>query len=376
MSPLCSWKNAKSCSLFLLFTAFLFNAIAEDSLADLSHNNSKYNQQGEVDTFYLGAKLGVNRYQHACEAWRIDCDSEDIAGGFLAGYQFNDIFAFEVAYLNLGEASATYLETGLIEQYIGKMQGVELSAVALMPITDDFSAFLKAGTLFWDGENNSDLATIKADGWAPTAGLGLSYQLSDAWQARVEYQYFHELGNDNLGSSNNHLTTLGIVYRFGATKKAVKQKKKAPAPIEQTAVTKPQPIVLPPVVLPKQSFNLLFAFDDSKLLLPKRLTPVVSQLKQYRQSKVLLKGYTDSKGSKSYNFELSKRRVDSVSHYLVTQGVNPEQISSNYFGAQSPFIDNLTPENRSKNRRVLLVVPPVTLKQEHSVPAIKEGAAK
>ena len=51
-----------------------------------------------------------------------------------------------------------------------------------------------------------------------TLGAGITYQLNDAWQARFEYQYFDHLGNDAIGSTNAHFTSLGISYQFGRTR--------------------------------------------------------------------------------------------------------------------------------------------------------------
>ncbi|MEI6894702.1 MAG: outer membrane beta-barrel protein [Colwellia sp.] len=322
--------------------------------------------------YYLGGKMGNNRYQDGCESWSIHCKENDFAMGIFAGYQFNKYFAFETAYLNLGQAEATYLETGVEQIYKGSMQGLELSALATIDLTEKLSTFAKVGTFNWFGENSHSEKSSKDNSWVPTAGLGMAYQISHAWQARLEYQYFHALGNDTLGSSSSHLTTLGISYRFGDKRKApLKQVIPAKKNIAPTA--KPVPVVLPEKILPAQTVKLLFAFDDSKLLTPQALSAVIDQLRQYPQTKVILKGYTDTRGSSAYNLLLAKKRVVSVKEYLLSQGIKTEQISRYYFGEQAPLFDNLTVAHRAQNRRVLVILPTITLNE--SVKS-KQGSAQ
>ncbi len=71
------------------------------------------------DFFYLGSKWGLNHYQHACESWGLDCDKNSIVAAVFTGYQFNNNIAVEAAYINLGDAKASYLEDGNNYQHTG-----------------------------------------------------------------------------------------------------------------------------------------------------------------------------------------------------------------------------------------------------------------
>lgn len=383
-------KSQKSINIISLFSVIFIISYASVSLATepyLSESTSENNENNQVGSndfssfYYLGGKIGNNTYQDGCESWSINCKENDLAMGIFGGYQLNQYIAFEAAYLKLGEAEATYLETGVEQTYIGSMRGFEFSALAEIKLTERFAAFAKAGTFNWFGENNNNDISHDGYSWAPTAGLGLSYQISHAWQARFEYQYFHELGNTTLGSSSSHLTTLGVSYRFGEDNKPLKQKQTMPIKNTTPAVAKPAPMVVPVVakpnkVLPAQKLSILFAFDKSKLDTPQALYPVITQLKQYPQSKVILKGFTDAKGSAEYNLTLSEKRVNTIKRYLITQGVSAEQISSHYFGERSPLFDNSTAEHRNKNRRVLVLMPKVTLNESADLNNTKQGAAQ
>jgi OOP family OmpA-OmpF porin len=65
-----------------------------------------------------------------------------------------------------------------------------------------------------------------------------------------------------------------------------------------------------------------------------------------------VEGHTDAVGSESYNMDLSRRRAESVVNYLVTQGVNRNQLEVVPLGESQPVATNDTQEGRAMNRRV------------------------
>lgn len=67
---------------------------------------------------------------------------------------------------------------------------------------------------------------------------------------------------------------------------------------------------------------------------------------------ITIHGHTDNIGDDEYNLQLSKDRAEAVSTYLIEQGVNPDLITTDGFGASQPVADNSTREGRSANRRV------------------------
>ncbi|HVO91939.1 MAG TPA: OmpA family protein [Terriglobales bacterium] len=68
-------------------------------------------------------------------------------------------------------------------------------------------------------------------------------------------------------------------------------------------------------------------------------------------------GHTDSSGSASYNYDLSKRRADSIANYLMEEGkVDPTRVMVVGYGERSPVGDNSTEAGRAKNRRVEILV--------------------
>ena len=330
--------------LMLSFSSISFATEVLTTKPDTVNENQHLEGALPSAYFYLGGKLGINHYQHGCESWSLDCDKNSVAAGLFAGYQFNETFAFEAAYIDLGAAKATYLDSVNEHIYKGTMKGLNLSAVGSIYLLEDLALFAKAGVFNWYGENKGPFSTSKADDWAPSAGAGLSYQLNDSWQARFEYQYFHHLGNDTIGGTNAHLTSIGISYQFGRTRPTIVTK----------TVMKPAPIKLEEVTFP-----LLFDFDSSELLLIDSLAVIVQRLTKYPQASVILRGYSDSKGSDAYNLALSQRRTDKIASYLIAKGVQEQQITSEYYGEKNPISDNLTEEHRHLNRHVQILLPSV-----------------
>jgi chemotaxis protein MotB len=88
-----------------------------------------------------------------------------------------------------------------------------------------------------------------------------------------------------------------------------------------------------------------------------KIVPILSKL---QHTEIVVGGYTDDTpvGSElqsagiSNNLDLSCKRAASVVSYLVSQGVNPNLLSAQCFGATHPVGPNDTPEGQAKNRRV------------------------
>lgn len=106
---------------------------------------------------------------------------------------------------------------------------------------------------------------------------------------------------------------------------------------------------------------VLFASGKSELLpiAQKKLDQVAESLKQVdSDQKLVVEGYTDSRGADDANMRLSQARADSVRTYLVSRGIKSDMITAVGKGEQSPVADNETAEGRASNRRVEIIVQP------------------
>ena len=104
--------------------------------------------------------------------------------------------------------------------------------------------------------------------------------------------------------------------------------------------------------------GILFGFDSSELTYASKtnIAELAETLKKYEDTEILIEGHTDSKGSESYNQELSERRAGSVAGELRSLGVAASRISEVGYGEEMPIADNSTEEGRSQNRRVEVAI--------------------
>ena len=105
--------------------------------------------------------------------------------------------------------------------------------------------------------------------------------------------------------------------------------------------------------------EVLFAPDQSEPTIAaiRKLSPLVTFLKDQPQRGIHVKGYADSTGPEAYNRALSQRRADTVRDFLVANGIPPGQITARGYGETTSVASNTTTARRQENRRVEVVVP-------------------
>jgi OOP family OmpA-OmpF porin len=68
-------------------------------------------------------------------------------------------------------------------------------------------------------------------------------------------------------------------------------------------------------------------------------------------------GHADGVGSESANYDLSRRRAESIATYLITEkSIDPARVLTVAYGEKAPVADNKTEAGRAKNRRVEILV--------------------
>ena len=90
------------------------------------------------------------------------------------------------------------------------------------------------------------------------------------------------------------------------------------------------------------------------------LAEVAAVLQRYDQSLVDIVGHTDSSGGDAINQPLSERRAVSVADALIRNGVQRERLYVAGNSSRNPVASNDTPEGRSQNRRVEILIRPFT----------------
>ena len=104
--------------------------------------------------------------------------------------------------------------------------------------------------------------------------------------------------------------------------------------------------------------DVLFATNKSDLKSSGlvNITKLAQFLRDNPDRKVIVEGYTDSKGSAAYNQGLSERRANAVKNALVRAGVDPSRIVAQGYGKEYPVASNATNSGRAQNRRVEVTI--------------------
>lgn len=104
--------------------------------------------------------------------------------------------------------------------------------------------------------------------------------------------------------------------------------------------------------------EILFDFDSAGLRSSSRdeLREMAEVFNRYNDTTIVVAGHTDSKGSESYNRNLSNRRASAVSNYLEDIGVRSSRLDAIGYGESRAKSSNNTASGRQRNRRVELYV--------------------
>lgn len=130
--------------------------------------------------FYAGAGVGQSFVDEGVY------DDEDTAFSVFGGYQFNRYFGLEAGYADFGKIEPNVAGPEL------EGDSAYFTAVGTLPITDNFSAYAKAGMHRWNVDTSLPGLTGNDDdsGTDPTYGLGLQYRFTDKVALRGEYSRF------------------------------------------------------------------------------------------------------------------------------------------------------------------------------------------
>ncbi|MFT5208959.1 MAG: sortase system peptidoglycan-associated protein [Flavobacterium sp.] len=85
-----------------------------------------------------------------------------------------------------------------------------------------------------------------------------------------------------------------------------------------------------------------------------QLEQIARILSRNVDTKVGLSGFADRRGDSNFNQILSESRVSTVQSYLLSRGVNPNQILTNAFGESQPISHEESFENNFFDRRVVM----------------------
>lgn len=218
--------------------------------------------------------------------------------------------------------------------------------------------------------------------WGYNVGGGIKYAVSSRLSIGLEYLYskFNDM-EQVTGSVNQpiqhefrtqqrfdmHTVNMNLTLRLGKKSKPI-QPVYCPEP---TVIVDTVKVIEEKIVyVEKEKFgkpevgktivlrNIYYDFDKSFIREDAKpdLNKVISYMKEYPTIKIELKSHTDSRGSASYNQELSQRRAQAATDYIVNAGISANRIIAKGYGESTPVnncVDGVTctEEQHQENRR-------------------------
>jgi OOP family OmpA-OmpF porin len=274
----------------------------------------------------------------------ISNDDRHLGFKVFGGYEFNRYFALEGGYFDLGRFgfTADTLPAGTLRGD-SKIRGVNLDAVGMVPLSEKFSLFARAGLNYSEAKDSfagtGSVAVINPEPHKRDAnykfGFGAEYDFTRNVGMRIEAERYRI--DDAVGNKGDiDLYSAGLVFRFGRS---------APPPVARTVepepvaapVAEPEPAPPPPPppappIRKRVSFSADSLFDFGKETVKpegrRALDSFAAELKGAQFDVITVTGHTDRIGSHAYNMKLSLRRAEMVKSYLVeAAGIPAEKVT-------------------------------------------------
>ena len=99
--------------------------------------------------------------------------------------------------------------------------------------------------------------------------------------------------------------------------------------------------------------DIYFEFDRSTLTAESQeiLRKKAKWLKANRNTRVVIEGHCDNRGTNEYNLALGDRRAASTKAFLVNLGISPSRMVTISYGEERPLMNGQNEEAWAKNRR-------------------------
>jgi peptidoglycan-associated lipoprotein len=99
--------------------------------------------------------------------------------------------------------------------------------------------------------------------------------------------------------------------------------------------------------------DIFFDYDSADIRSDAQatLSKDAAYLKSHPETKVVIGGYCDERGSNEYNLGLGQNRADAAKNALVSAGVAADRIRTISYGKEKPFCTESTEECWQQNRR-------------------------
>jgi OOP family OmpA-OmpF porin len=158
--------------------------------------------------FYAGAGFGTTKIND--DGFDNNIDDSDTGFKIFGGYSFNQNFAIEATYFDLGEAGGSF---GVGENFDVGISGFGVSAVGVLPLSDMFSLFGKVGYASYDIDAHVEIVGVGSGSASDsqsdlTFGAGAALSFAERFEARLEFEAI------NVDGGDANMLSLSGLYRF------------------------------------------------------------------------------------------------------------------------------------------------------------------
>lgn len=104
--------------------------------------------------------------------------------------------------------------------------------------------------------------------------------------------------------------------------------------------------------------RVFFGYDSSELDATSRQTldRQAAWLRTYPNTRVMIEGHADERGTREYNLALGERRANAVKNYLLALGIDGNRVDTISYGKERPAVLGSDETAWSRNRRGVMVV--------------------
>ncbi|WP_061013074.1 OmpA family protein [Photobacterium leiognathi] len=295
-----------------------------------------YDQSG----FWVGGALGMGYVSNSdISKFPGSANGEAPSVKLDAGYDFNKYFGIYGSYdymHDLGNADMHLATLGLKGN---------------LPLTQKLSAFGKVGAtyIYADNKNFADNALhMKSDSFSPTAGLGLSYQITHALSTQIGADYYQDLRTSN-GHADLTQAYWGMTYKFGqpATPMVVTNNVEV---VKEVAVESQVPT--------RSSYVLPYQNGQTKLNDYGRynLGEVIATMQANPAVNAQIIGRADKVGSAAINEKVSAERAANVANYLEANGIDASRLTVSSVSYNDPIKTDAATKTNYVQRSVQIIL--------------------
>lgn len=154
----------------------------------------------------FGGSVGTASIDEAVDGFRFDADSTSYR--VYGGYQFNDYFALEGGYMDLGTFDEQIQQNGTAIPISADADGFTFAARGSVPLGEKFALHGTIGSFFWDGAN--EIAGINSN----VSDSNIFFGAAASFDVTTNVSLRAEATQYELDGVNSEVFALGFQLNF------------------------------------------------------------------------------------------------------------------------------------------------------------------